>query len=110
MSLAESILEDTFSVRRRPALLAGRARNALAVGHGPPAESCPARRADHLRAEGPPEERAGRVHPRLAGIPGLSAKPLEALDALIAEIEAAVTSTRRIARLAGLPRLRPARA
>ena len=36
--------------------------------------------------------------------------PLEALDALIAEIEAALTSTRRIARLAGLPRLRAARA
>jgi len=34
--------------------------------------------------------------------------PLEALDALIAEIEAALTSTRRIARLAG--RLRAARA
>ena len=47
---------------------------------------------------------------RLAGIPGLSAKPLEALDALIAEIEAAVTSTHRIARLTGLPRLRAARA
>jgi hypothetical protein len=47
---------------------------------------------------------------RLAGIPELSTKPLEALDALIAEIEAAVTSTRRIARLAGLPRLRAARA
>src|SRR5436190_8713 len=47
---------------------------------------------------------------RLAGIPGLSVKPLEALDALIAEIEAAVTSTHRIARLAGLPRLRAARA
>src|SRR5258705_7775021 len=64
MSLAESILEDTFGVRRCPALLAGRARNALAVGHGPPAESRPARRADHLRAEGPSQERAGRVHPR----------------------------------------------
>src|SRR6266404_3592320 len=47
----------------------------------------------------------GAARRRLAGIPGLSAKPLEALDALIAEIEAAVTSTRRIARLAGLPRL-----
>src|SRR5439155_20883172 len=64
MSLAESILEDTFGVRRRPALLAGRARNALGVADGPPAEPRPARRADHLRAEGPPEERAGGVHPR----------------------------------------------
>src|SRR6266566_573053 len=64
MSLAESILEDTFAVRRGPALLAGRARNALGVADGPPAEPRPARRADHLRAEGPPEERAGRVHPR----------------------------------------------
>ena len=43
--------------------LAGRARSALAVGHGPPAEPRPARRADHLRAEGPSQERAGRVHP-----------------------------------------------
>ena len=34
----------------------------------------------------------------------------EALGALIAEIEAAITSTRRIARLAGLPRLPAARA
>src|SRR5437763_2608228 len=47
-----------------PALLAGRARNALGVADGPPAEPRPARRADHLRAEGPPEERAGRLHPR----------------------------------------------
>ena len=47
---------------------------------------------------------------RLAGIPGLSAKPLETLDALIEEIEAAVATTHRIARLAGLPRLREARA
>src|SRR5437773_1944986 len=141
-----------FRCAALPALLAGRARNALGVGDGPPAEPRPARRADHLRAEGPPEERAGRVHPRrraarpgarrealprarardhghrdtpplravlralraarrrLAGIPGLSAKPLDSLDALIAEIEAAVTSTHRIARLTGLPRLRAARA
>src|SRR6266699_3002155 len=43
---------------------------------------------------------------RLAGIPGLSAKPLATLDALIEEIEAAVATTHGIARLAGLPRLR----
>jgi hypothetical protein len=47
---------------------------------------------------------------RLAGIPGLSAKPLVALDALIEEIEASVVTTHGIARLAGLPRLRAARA
>ena len=52
----------------------------------------------------------GAARRRLAGIPGLSPKLLEALDALIVEIEAAVTSTRRIARLAGLPRLPAARA
>src|SRR5438034_8371980 len=69
MMLAESILEDTFHRQGAPALLAsrrllaGRARNALAVGDGPPAEPRPARRADHLRPEGPSQERAGRVHP-----------------------------------------------
>jgi len=42
----------------------------------------------------------------LAGIPGLPAKPLATLDALI---EAAVATTHGIARLAGLPRLREAR-
>src|SRR2546427_7571458 len=46
---------------------------------------------------------------RLAAIPGLSAKPLATLDALIEEIEAAVATTHGIARLAGLPRLREAR-
>ena len=48
------------------------------------------------------------VRRRLAAVPGLSAQILGTLDTLIGELEAALATTRRIARLAGLPRLRPA--
>ena len=50
------------------------------------------------------------VRRRLAAVPGLSAQILGTLDTLIGELEAALATTRRIARLAGLPRLRPAAA
>ena len=48
------------------------------------------------------------VRRRLAAVPGLSAQILGTLDTLIGELEAALATTRRIARLAGLPRTRPA--
>ena len=46
------------------------------------------------------------VRRRLAAVPGVSAPILGTLDTLIGELEAALATTRSIARLAGLPRSR----
>ena len=46
------------------------------------------------------------VRRRLAAVPGVSAQILGTLDTLIGELEAALATTRSIARLAGLPRSR----